>query len=464
MNRKTITRLGLYLLMTCLGTAQVWAQGSEEYGSGLKLNLNDDGSKYVRFIIWNQIWARYTDNNPGTIVNNEAQTNTTDVALRRSRMLAFSQISPRFLVMFHWGINNQTFINGGTPGGTAGFGANGPGKKPQLFVHDAWAEYAVVKSKLHIGAGLHYWNGISRMTSSSTLNYLTIDAPIFNWATIEASDQFARQFGIYAKGQLGKIQYQVALNKPFSASNIASSMEQMALPTQPQAPAGTAAVDASNNSWASLGYITYNFFDTESSLLPFRVGSYLGTKKVLNIGAGWHYHPDATANSVRNPAGDLINIQRNDMTLLGADVFVDLPLNRTAGTALTAYSVFYNYDFGPNYLRNIGILNVAQSGGNFQPTIGTGQIWYTQAGFLLPKSILGDKGRLQPFAAFTYKNFDALQDASSQYDVGMNYYISGHHAKITLQYSTRPVYGADGRFHPTKPSAGELITQFMIYL
>ena len=58
-----------------------------------------------------------------------------------------------------------------------------------------------------MGAGLHYWNGVSRLSSQSTLNFMTLDAPIFNWTNIEATDQFARQFGIYAKGQLDRLDY-----------------------------------------------------------------------------------------------------------------------------------------------------------------------------------------------------------------------------------------------------------------
>jgi hypothetical protein len=63
--------------------------------------------------------------------------------------------------------------------------------------------------------------------------------------------------------------------------------------------------------------------------------------------------------------------------------------------AVTAYSVLYDYDFGPNYLRNVGIMNIGSvdpnftgvelaGAGNAQPTMGSGNIWYTQAGVLLP--------------------------------------------------------------------------------
>jgi hypothetical protein len=33
--------------------------------------------------------------------------------------------------------------------------------------------------------------------------------------------------------------------------------------------------------------------------------------------------------------------------------------------AVTAYSVLYDYDFGPNYLRNVGIMNIGSVDPNF---------------------------------------------------------------------------------------------------
>ena len=93
-----------------------------------------------------------------------------------------------------------------------------------LFLHDAWAEFAVEPGKLHIGSGLHYWNGISRLTNQSTLNMMTLDNPggqggvsvsdarLFPWSNITTSDQFARHLGIYAKGSLGKFGYRISAN------------------------------------------------------------------------------------------------------------------------------------------------------------------------------------------------------------------------------------------------------------
>ncbi|AFM05718.1 short chain amide porin [Bernardetia litoralis DSM 6794] len=396
----------------------------------LTLKLDDSGNKYIRFLTWHQLWTRSTQNNPNSVdLTGQPSDNTFDIGIRRSRVLMFAQISPRFLILTHFGINNQTFVNGGIAGG----------KKPQIFMHDAWTEYKVT-DELYIGTGLHYWNGISRLSNSSTLTLLTVDAPIFNWANIELTDQFARQFGIYAKGKIGGFDYRIALNKPFASGGLSSDLASDGI-----------SKNVLNDNTAVQGYFNYQFFDKESNKLPFVVGTYMGSKKIFNVGAGFHYHPEATA--VKQVGQSEAELQ--DISLFSVDAFLDMPLGKGG---ITAYSALYSYDFGDNYLRNVGIMNISGGGGNTQPTIGTGTISYTQAGYAFSKFKNG--AQLQPFAAFTYKNFEALNDPSTQFDFGANYFISGHHAKITLQYSQRPVYAAgnlDG-------SRGEIILQTHIWL
>lgn len=453
------------VLAALWSAALSFAQGSPDYGGGLKFNLNTEGSKYMRFIAWNQIWARSSELNPGTMIGDQGATKQEDIGLRRLRILAYAQISPRYMIVTHIGINNQTFINGGAAG-SQNTGGYGVGKKPGLFFHDAWNEYAVVLPKenkpfsLSVGAGLHYYMGLSRMTMSSTLNYMTIDAPIFNWPLIENSDQFARQMGIFIKGKYNRLEYRMSINKPF-ATNVT--------PVNVTDPNVAVAVDNNNNArWSKAGYFEYQFFDKESNLLPFKVGTYLGTKKMFNIGAGFYTAPSGTKTSVNGIT------ERHDIKLFSGDVFLDLPVgDKAKKAAITAYSVLYDYDFGPNYLRNIGIMNEgvvdntysgtrALAGpGNLQPMVGSGTIWYTQAGYLIPNKDEKPKVRVQPFAAYTYKDFDALKKASSQFDIGTNFFLDGHHAKITAQYSTRPVYTAVDKIDSYK---GEILVQLQIYL
>lgn len=445
-------------------------QGIDHSYKPMTLKLDDKGSKFIRFITWHQFWLSHTANNPGTLdINGNDQKSSPDFGIRRSRFLVHAQISPRFLILSHWGINNQIFDNGGATAVTNFTGVattpSNAGKKPQLFIHDAWTEYTVVPEKLSIGGGLHYWNGVSRSSSASTLTFMTMDAPIFNWHNIETTDQFARQFGIYAKGYLGKLDYRVAINKPFSFG-LANNNTAIKSTTQ--------ANNILNENWATQGYLSYNFWDKENNTLPFYAGSYLGAKKVFNIGAGWYNHAGATGKRVSATDSSIATYTQ---TNLGVDVFLDMPLNKSKGTAISAYSVFYNNNYGPNYLRNVGIMNQhgnvrpisADSnsswagGGNAQPTLGTGNIWYTQAGYLFPKNKKG--AAVMPYVAYTYKDLERIGTPSSQVDLGVNYFITGHQAKITGQYSTRPVYktNADGTIG-ANGSKGQFIVQSHIFL
>ena len=447
-------------------------QGSETYGNGLRINFNADSSKYVRVILWNQIWARSIQNNPGTLVGGEPSNQTWDVGARRLRAMAYAQISPRYLVLAHVGINNQTVANGGAAGSgeTGGYGA---GKKPGLFFHDVWNEYAVIPAvhpetkqknpiSMYVGAGLHYWNGISRMGSASTLNFLTIDAPVINWPLVDVSDQFVRQYGIYAKGKLRKLNYSFALNKPFT-TNILPVYDLVL---------GSVAVDNNGDPNPSFqGYVDYQFLDQEANILPFRVGTYVGTKRVFNIGGGFYRNANGTKSVDVN--GALVS---HNINLFGLDVFADLPFG-VRGMAITAYSVYYNHNFGPNYIRKVGIMNTASGvdpawnvadlpmngPGNNRFFVGTGSMWYTQAGWLLPKNI-SKKVRIQPFAAHTWKKLDYLGTAGHYWDAGANFFIDGHNAKITPQYSTRPLYYAGSTGPEVRGIRGELLLQLQIYL
>jgi hypothetical protein len=445
----------------------------------LTLKLNESGSKYVRFITWHQMWATATQNNPGTLDVNGNDIGgkwTSDVAIRRSRIIMMAQISPRFLILTHWGINNQSFINGGAGAGSnvTSAGASNAGKRAQLYIHDAWTEFAVKPVQLHVGMGLHYWNGVSRLSSNSTLNFMTMDAPIFNWQNIEATDQFARQFGIYAKGQVGKLDYRFSVNKPF-VNGVSGAAKGAALVAQ--AKGSEVSVNILNEKSAAQGYVNYMAWDKESNVLPFYVGTYLGAKKVLNFGAGFYTHPDATGYRT---SGDLSadSITRNRQTVIGADIFLDMPTAKGKGDCINFLMTYYNMNFGQNYIRNLGILNehaavtaaaagsTANSwsgGGNLQPTIGTGSILYTQLGYAFPKNKAGHQW--MPYATFTYKKFERLAEGSTQGAVGVNWFINGHNAKITAELATRPIYKADAAgLIKTNGSAAQFTIQTHLFL
>ncbi|AHJ97541.1 hypothetical protein [Hymenobacter swuensis] len=437
---------------------------SAPYGPGMKVNISPDGSKYIRFITWHQIWTRYTENNTGTLrAPGKPQSDQIDFSLRRSRFIVLSQLNPRFLVYTHIGINNQTAVSGGTA-------PTVDGKKPQLFVHEAVVEYKVNKY-LNLGAGMHYQNGLSRMTRSSTINYLTLDAPLTNWPVIEAIDQFVRGIGVYGKGRVGKLDYVLSVNESFLTNQTGAFSTPLGLGTT--TGTGSAAVNRGTNTaqynpqgtnHVYQGYASYEFLDQEANLLPFNVGTYLGSKRVFNIGAGFFYNKDGmvsrSSNSVLDAAGiaattaagtsafNTVPVDKHDIALFSVDAFFDTPINKETGTAFTAYAVYYNYNMGPNHVRFIGAANPGWGTdarrGNAVPHSGTGNVGYVQAGYLLPKSLLGPKLRVQPYASHLLAGYEGLRTSSGEqknvniFDAGANFYVDGHNAKFTLNYRARP--------------------------
>src|SRR5690606_25381891 len=167
----------------------------------LQVKLSDDGAQYIRFIIWHQQWLSTSN-----LANKNANLQM-DFMARRSRFLTYAQLSPNSLILSHWGLNNLTGSNMSPLGNDA--------DGPQLFLHDAWTEFKI-NDALYIGTGLHYLNGLTRLSGASTLNFLMIDQvrPFVHWHSLGTADQFGRGLGIYAKGTIDKFYYRLAWNNP----------------------------------------------------------------------------------------------------------------------------------------------------------------------------------------------------------------------------------------------------------
>ena len=130
----------LILLGLCFFAFQnAFAQGSPDYGGGLKVKFDEEGNKYLRIISWAQVQATYTDEVPDNVSH-------LGFNLRRARILAFSQITKDFLILTHFGLNS---LNSNT------LSPVGKGEGSQLFFHDVWAQYSL-GSDHAVGGGLHY--------------------------------------------------------------------------------------------------------------------------------------------------------------------------------------------------------------------------------------------------------------------------------------------------------------------
>lgn len=441
-------KIALALMAYChMATAQSPASNApKKLFKPLTFKLSEDGSRYFRLTFWHQFWVTSTDNNKGTLGadGQPVKGDTYDIALRRTR-LGLRVKLPRFFLYTNMGFNNQSFISGGIPGGG--------GKKPQIYVLDAWTEYAVIPQKLYAGVGLRYY-GISRMTNPATSTLVGLDIPVLNFPSIEQTDQLARQLGVFIKGQLGLFDYRVSMTRPFAFGVLpelkGSNGQDLFGTTQVGGREETVSRYVLNGNFAHTGYFKWMFRDKEDNTTPYEIGTYLGSKDVFNIGMGYYYHPGALA-ALKAVGSDELRFY--DQLNLGFDIYLDKPLPNKA--VLSAYSVLYVNRMGPNFYRNLAILNNYAQGqsvaenpntsatgfGNSSPAIGTGVVWYSQAGYMFPKFKGG--GALMPYITHIYKSLEGIGSSSNQFDFGINYFIHGHNAKLSLQYSLRPTYVYD---------------------
>lgn len=390
----------------------------------LKYNFSADGSKYIKATFLNQTWFRWNQSNPGTTVNGQPQDNTFDIGLRRTRAQLYGQLSDHVFFYTQFGMNNFNFLS-----------QNAGNRKLQAFFHDVLGEYKVFKHNdmLKIGGGLTIVNGLSRFTQPSISSIMTTDVPVFLQATVDQTDEFARKLSLYARGQVGRLDYRVAVSDPFP------------IQTNGQAPPvinPNASFSTYGHTYQYSGFLIWNFFDKEPHTTPYMAGTYLGDKKVLNLEAGAIYQKNATWNL--NGADTVFN----DMMLWSVAGFLDMPVKNNK-YALSAYAGYFSTNYGTNYIRNNGIMNMANGNndpmsfngaGTAYPMFGTGQSIYTQVGFRLPNDLLGELGTLMPYASWRCSDYDRLQDPVNIFDAGINWLINKHQSKISLNYQLRPIY------------------------
>ncbi len=408
----------------------VFAQFPDKLKNGLRYYLDkNDSSRFITLNMTAQFWIRNTENNPYTTVNGIAESNTTDMSVRRIRFILSGVLTDRVNFFVQFGQNNLNYLSA---------------RKTGSFFHDITADYAVIKKKFSIGAGLNGWNGPSRFSNMSVISILVLDPPGYQEVTNDTYDQFVRRLGVYAKGKLGKLDYRVSVGKPFVIQTTSGS--------------GTEPINA-NSAFSTLppnlvyqGYFMYQFLDQESNFSPAMNGSYLGKKRVFNVGTGFYSQRNAMFHYGNVATKDTVN---QNLNLFAIDVFYDTPLSKEKGTALSLYSCFSSYNYGTNFIKVTGPDNPANGSsktttsfensnyGNAFPYLGTGNIGYLQTAYKFREKLLSDQGTLQPYFDFQYSHYDRLADPMYVFDIGVNWLIYGNNSKITLNYQNRPYFAPD---------------------
>ncbi|GFS24705.1 asparagine synthetase B [Elysia marginata] len=414
-------------LFVCAQDKKVPDTDKDKYAP-IKLKLNEDGSKYARFLFFTQVQAGMKK--LGT------ENSQPYYKLRRTRMVVFGQFSPKFLFLFHVGTHGYNAQN-------AGLGGKGGG---DIFINDAWGEYMVLDKKLYIGAGLHFWGAISRQQRTSTFTFLAMDGFTPGWLNLGRSGTFVREFGVYAKGTLGKLQYAVSMNDAFNKYVVNSGTE---LDAKKSKYAGAYLANQLGEGGARFNYtarLEYQLWDAEGDKLPFKAGSKISKKSnVFNLGAGVWMQPKAavllkegssikTVQSVTK-ANFQDNIKFEDAMHFSADAFLDK-------NGLTAYAMYLKTDYGKG----------AKLDNKFDNIFFTGSHFFGKLGYLLTDD---KKINLQPYVTYQYMSRDGYDKSGRELKLGVSLFHLGFHLKTTLEFqsftapalNTAEVKDATNSFH-----------------
>lgn len=419
MNKKYL-KVAVILVSVVNIFSKVEAQKKNDFNNPVLTHyLNDDHSRYISFSGYAELWARYAQLNPGSLINNEAKSEVSDLSLRRVRVKMTYKPTEKLMFVLQGGTTN----------------VNMNAKASNYFdLLDAYAEYSF-NDKIAFGAGRSTWRGLSRF-STGPLNTLLYDLPAYATSNAGATDYTVRELGAYIKGQLGKFDYRLVVADPYTMST-----------SDPKVNVASFSKNSPNKDFS--GYFRYAFLDKENISTPFNSGTYVGKKNVLSLGAGFDYIHDAMWHQDINKS--TIN---DDMKSFAVDLFYDAPLNKEKGTSISAYGMAMHNDYGPNYVRYVGTNNPATSvdvtqaslngAGNAMPVIGTGNTYYVQLGGTLPYLNKEKKNlQLQPAVGMQLSNLKGLHDNAVIYDAGISLLMKGMSSRLTFDAQNRPIFTGD---------------------
>jgi len=196
-------------------------------------------------------------------------------------------------------------------------------------------------------------------------------------------------------------------------------------------PLSGAAVTSSPEPSSTLEYVGrvhYAFLDAEPG--SGYQGTYFGDSKILTVGGGLAYEPDAVYRNVTS-AGVVQNEQTANYTAYAADILFEYPT--TAGV-FTATAQYLKLDFDDAYKTNFnaGDRLILVGGMNGQKEGG-----YVKAAWIAPFRLF-KTGMLQPyFLAENWKFAYLLGIENQKIDQvggGLNYYVKRNNVRLTFEY------------------------------
>jgi hypothetical protein len=176
------------------------------------------------------------------------------------------------------------------------------------------------------------------------------------------------------------------------------------------------------------GRLQLDFWDTALDPAYYTSSTYYGDKEVFSVGIALMYQKDAVGTG----------IVRGDYQAWNIDALLEKKLANT-GT-VTLEGAYYNYDTN-NTSDNTGLNSglTDNVGG-----IRQGQAYHGGVAFLFPQPFVW--GRFQPYCRFQKFDQDSTPtggitapavtaSVTKQYDLGVNYIIDGHKARVSAAYT-----------------------------
>ena len=185
------------------------------------------------------------------------------------------------------------------------------------------------------------------------------------------------------------------------------------------------------------GRLELNFLDPVKEW--YRMGTYLGKRKVFSIGGGFDMQNDAVGGAAGAAATNFGAVRNYRASTV--DLFLDHPVGAGAVTMEAAYLSFnYNGATGAACATsNVTTACATQTVGGTNTAItnndGTG--YYLQGGYLFPGTWGVGKlqGQIQPVVRYQHWDSGFIARNRSETDFGLNYYLAGHDAKLVFNYA-----------------------------
>jgi hypothetical protein len=176
------------------------------------------------------------------------------------------------------------------------------------------------------------------------------------------------------------------------------------------------------------GRVAYNFWDVEDDPAYYTSSTYYGSADILTAAFAGMYQKDGVGTAA----------VKGDYGSWNFDLLLEKKV--LDGGAATFEAAYYNYSTG-------GVADVAPTfaGADSTANVGglvQGDAFLVSAAFLFPSKVAW--GKFQPVVRYEQFNADLTKTTQREYDIGVNYIIDGHNARLSLVYAKDEASGTSG--------------------